>query len=104
LIGMVLAYRKLVGDKWTGLLMAFGAGAIISAAAYQLVLGPIIEDKGKYMLIGLGMAAGALVFYFADQWVDHLGGTDRMDMDGAQASRSGLESCSVHCSTACQNH
>ena len=28
LVGMLLAYRGLVGERWTGLLMAFGAGAI----------------------------------------------------------------------------
>jgi len=58
LIGMVLAYRNLVGLKWTGLIMACGAGA--------------------------------LTFYFADRWVDHLGGADRMDFDGAQAGGSGM--------------
>ena len=90
LIGMALAYRNLVGLRWTGLIMAFGAGAIISAAAYQLVLGAIIEDIGKYYLVGLGMAAGALTFYFADKWVDHLGGAQRLDMDGVQSSGSGI--------------
>src|SRR5512139_3203658 len=89
LIGMALAYRNLVGLKWTGLIMAFGAGAIISAAAYQLVLGAVAEQQGKYYLIGLGIAAGALTFYFADKWVDHMGGKDRMDFDGAQAGGSG---------------
>ena len=58
LIGMLLAYRDLVNLKWTGLIMAFGAGAIISAAAYQLVLGAIVEERGKFALVGLGMAAG----------------------------------------------
>lgn len=89
LIGMILAYRNLVGLKWTGLIMAFGAGAIISAAAYQLVLGAVAEESGKFYLVGLGIAAGALTFYFADRWVEHLGGADRMDFDGAQASGSG---------------
>jgi ZIP family zinc transporter len=89
LIGMVLAYRNLVGPRWTGLIMAFGAGAIISAAAYQLVLGAVAEEKGHYILVGLGIAAGALTFYFADRWVDGLGGKDRMDFDGAQAGGSG---------------
>jgi zinc transporter, ZIP family len=89
LIGMALAYRNLVGPRWTGLIMAFGAGAIISAAAYQLVLGAAAEEQGKYYLVGLGIAAGALTFYLADRWVDHLGGADRMDFDGAQASGSG---------------
>jgi ZIP family zinc transporter len=89
LIGMAMAYRNLVGKKWTGLIMAFGAGAIISAAAYQLVLGAVAEEQGKYYIIGLGIAAGALTYYFADRWVDHIGGSDRMDFDGAQAGGSG---------------
>ncbi|OGO34363.1 MAG: hypothetical protein A2W35_19665 [Chloroflexi bacterium RBG_16_57_11] len=90
LIGMALAYRNVVGPRWTGLIMAFGAGAIISAAAYQLVLGAIIEDIGKYYLVGLGMAAGAFTFYFSDKWVDHLGGAQRMNMDGEQSTGSGM--------------
>lgn len=89
LIGMILAYRNLVGPRWTGLIMAFGAGAIISAAAYQLVLNAVAEEKGREILVGLGVAVGSLTFYFADRWVDHLGGADRLDFDGAQASGSG---------------
>lgn len=88
LIGMMLAYRNLVGLKWTGLIMAFGAGAIISAAAYQLVLGSIEEAPSAYF-VGLGMAAGALTFYFADKWVDGMGGENRLDMDGGQGGGSG---------------
>lgn len=89
LIGMALAYRNLVGQRWTGLIMAFGAGAIISAASYQLVLGAVAEEQGRYYLVGLGIAAGALTFYLADRWVDHMGGADRMDFDGAQSGGSG---------------
>jgi ZIP family zinc transporter len=89
LIGMVLAYRNLVGPRWTGLAMAFGAGAIISAAAYQLILGAVSEEIGNFIVVGIGIAAGALTFYFADRWVDHLGGQDRLDIDGAQAGGSG---------------
>jgi ZIP family zinc transporter len=39
--------------------------------------------------VGLGIAAGALTFYFADRWVDHMGGADRMDIEGTQAGGSG---------------
>ncbi|HRQ38549.1 MAG TPA: hypothetical protein PLD25_11635 [Chloroflexota bacterium] len=88
LIGMVLAYRNLVGPRWTGLIMAFGAGAIISAAAYQLVLGSVVEAQSTF-LVGIGMAAGALTFYFADKWVDGMGGENRLDIDGGQAGGSG---------------
>jgi ZIP family zinc transporter len=89
LIGMVLAYRNVIGLKWTGLIMAFGAGAIVSAAAYQLVLGAVAEEIGSELLVGLGMTAGALTFYLADKWVDGLGGEKRMDFDGGQAGGSG---------------
>jgi ZIP family zinc transporter len=89
LIGMALAYRNLVNLKWTGLIMGFGAGAIISAAAYQLVLGAVVEDYGQFPLVGIGIAVGALTFYFADKWVDHLGGAQRKDFDGGQVSGSG---------------
>lgn len=89
LIGMALAYRNLVNLRWTGLIMAFGCGAIVSAAAYQLVLGAVVDEKGAFGLVGLGIAAGALTFYFADRWVDHLGGEERMDFEGKQAGGSG---------------
>ena len=90
LIGMALAYRNLIGLRWTGLIMAFGAGAIISAVAYQLVLGAVAEEQGNYIVVGLGIAAGALTFYFADRWVDHLGGADRMKFEGGQSGGGGL--------------
>jgi len=89
LIGMALAYRNAVSQRWTGLIMAFGVGAIISAATYQLILGPLIEVKGNYYLVAVGLVAGALTFYFADTWVDNMGGSERMDFDGGQASGSG---------------
>jgi ZIP family zinc transporter len=89
LIGMALAYRNVVGPRWTGLIMAFGAGAIVSAAAYQLVLGAVVEEQAK-LLAGIGLAAGALTFYLADKWVDRMGGEKRMDFDGGQAGGSGV--------------
>lgn len=89
LIGMILAYRNLVGTRWTALIMAFGAGAIISAATYQLVLGAYTAEQGGFATVGLGIAAGALTFYFADRWVDNLGGENRIDIDGGEAGGSG---------------
>ncbi len=89
LIGMFLAYRDVVSQKWTGLIMAFGVGAIISATVYQLILVPLYEVSGSYYLVAVGLFAGALTFYFADRWVDNMGGAERMDFDGGQASGSG---------------
>ncbi|HEY1408986.1 MAG TPA: hypothetical protein VF434_08595 [Promineifilum sp.] len=89
LIGMVLAYRNLVGPRWTALIMAFGAGAIISAAAYQLIGESLEEVAGSYFLVALGIAAGAVTFYFADRWVDNMGGEKRLDLEGDQSGSSG---------------
>ena len=85
LVGMLLAYLNLVGLRWTGLIMAFGAGAIVSAVAYQLVLPAAAAEQGHYGVVGLGFAAGALVYYLADRWVDHMGGADRLDFEGGHA-------------------
>ncbi|MCZ7668129.1 MAG: hypothetical protein M5U34_13510 [Chloroflexi bacterium] len=84
LIGMFLAYRDVVSQKWTGLIMAFGVGAIISATVYQLILVPLYEVSGSYYLVAVGLFAGALTFYFADRWVDNMGGAERMDFDGGR--------------------
>lgn len=90
LIGMAMAYRNMVNVRWTGLIMGLGAGAIISAAAYQLLLSAAVADWGGEIVVGVGLAGGALTFYFADRWVDHLGGAERMDFDGGQKSGSGM--------------
>ena len=89
LIGMALAYGDLVGERWTALVMAFGAGAIVNAVAFQLILGAVSEASNKTLRVGLGLAAGALTFYLADRWVDRLGGKDRLDFEGKQAGGSG---------------
>ena len=89
LIGMALAYRGAVGLKATGLVMAFGAGAIVSAVAYQLVLGALEEEGSTYLPLVLGVAVGAVTFYLADRWVDSLGGAERQDFEGAQSGGSG---------------
>jgi len=90
LIGMALAYRNLIGPKWTGLIMAFGAGAIISAVAYQLVLGALDLEQGGYFVVGLGIAAGALTYYFADRFVDRMGGEENKDSGSGQSGGSGM--------------
>jgi ZIP family zinc transporter len=84
LIGYFLAGRGL-SNRATGMIMGFGAGALISAIAYELVP----ESK----LVGPGMAvafaAGALVFFAGDWFIDHRGGADRKDIAGDQTGGSG---------------
>ena len=90
LVGMWLAYRDVISLKWTGLVMAFGAGAIVSAVAYQLVLPATKAGSGRELAVAGAVAIGALTFYFADRWVDGMGGEKRLDFDGGQAGGSPL--------------
>lgn len=66
----------------TGLIMGFGAGALLSAVAYELV--PIASLAGADELsIGVAFALGALVYFGGDWLVDHRGGAARGRMDPA---------------------
>jgi drug/metabolite transporter (DMT)-like permease len=62
LLGALLALRRPIGLRPLGLVMAFGAGVLISAVAYELV-----EDAfgtaGGSGAVGPGLFAGALAFY-----------------------------------------
>lgn len=90
LVGMLLAYRNVVSLRGTGLVMAFGAGAIISAVSYSLVLPAAIENRGDPLTLAAAVAIGALTFYVADRWVDGLGGEKRLDFQEASGSGLGI--------------
>jgi ZIP family zinc transporter len=76
------------GNRLTGLVMAFGAGALISAVAYDLVLDALdVQDPGT---LAIGMFLGGLAFFVGDALIDRLGGADRKRSTGAQAEGSSL--------------
>jgi ZIP family zinc transporter len=77
LVGFLLAKRNLT-NRTIGMVMGFGAGALLSAIAYELV--PESALGGGYM--GLAFAIGALTFFGADWWIDRQGGADRKDIAG----------------------
>lgn len=61
--------------------MGFGAGALISAASYELVPGAVTSHGH----VVLGMTSGALVFWGADAIIDRRGGEDRKRIEGERA-------------------
>lgn len=76
LVGSVVALRWAIPTKIVGLVMAIGAGALISAVAYELVDEAIdIAGGSGWPLIGI--AAGALAFFVGDYLVDRKGGANR---------------------------
>jgi zinc transporter, ZIP family len=84
LIGYLLAERGL-SNRTIGLIMGFGAGALISAIAYELV--PESAVGGWSMAISFVL--GALAFFGGDWLVDHRGGADRKNIEGHEDSGSG---------------
>jgi len=79
LVGYALAGRGL-SNRTIGIVMGFGAGALLSAIAYELV--PESALGGGSM--GIAFILGALTFFGADWWIDHRGGSDRKDITGKQ--------------------
>ncbi|MEP5763429.1 MAG: ZIP family zinc transporter [Halieaceae bacterium] len=65
-----------VGKRTLGLVMAFGAGVLISAVAYELVFEAVTLAK---MSGGpaLGLFAGALTFFLADRVISNMGADKR---------------------------
>jgi ZIP family zinc transporter len=79
LIGYALAWRGL-SKRVIGGIMAIGAGALISAIAYELVP----ESALGGQKISLAFLLGALTFFGADWIIDHRGGAHRKDISGDQ--------------------
>jgi ZIP family zinc transporter len=72
-----------------GLIMAFGAGVLVSAVAYELVQEAFDRSAGSGG-VALGLLTGALTFFGGDHVIDHLGGADRKRSGGNQADGSAL--------------
>jgi hypothetical protein len=58
LVGAVIALRRRATQRTAGLIVAFGAGLLISAVAYELVA-EAVESGTALALIALGLGAGA---------------------------------------------
>lgn len=80
-LGLVLEERR----KLTGLVLAFGAGTLISALTFELT-------RHAYRLGGadavtLGLAAGALAYFLGDRAIDRRGGDGGDGGEGAKGMR-----------------
>jgi ZIP family zinc transporter len=85
LIGALLALWLRPSTRIIGLIMGFGAGALISALAYELIEEAIMANAP----VALGMAVGAAVYFGGDWFVDRRGGQDRKNIAGGDSSGSG---------------
>jgi ZIP family zinc transporter len=88
-IGEALAGPMAQRTRATGLIMAFGAGTLISAIAYEL----IPESSLRHGIgVAITFALGALTYFCADRLVDKRGGKRRQDIDANAHSAATSES------------
>jgi ZIP family zinc transporter len=80
-LGAVAGYLLPVSKHVIALIMAFGAGVLISAVAFELTEEAYGIGGGDAVALGLG--AGALAFFAGDWYIDRMGGGMR--------KRSGME-------------
>jgi ZIP family zinc transporter len=78
-VGAAIAAYVRPGQRWIGLALAFGSGALVAAVAYELVLDAFETDVA---VAASGFAAGALTFYVGDWTIDRRGGHGRKSMHG----------------------
>jgi ZIP family zinc transporter len=71
-IGGAIALRAPITRRHVGLIMAFGAGVLLSAVAYELVHEAFETSAGDGG-IALGLLAGSLTFFAAEVGIDRLG-------------------------------
>jgi zinc transporter, ZIP family len=64
-IGAVFALVKAPSSRVVGLIMAFGAGVLISAVAYELVAKAFVA-AARSGAVALGLAAGAVTYFVGD--------------------------------------
>jgi ZIP family zinc transporter len=81
-IGAVIAFVFRIPLRVIGLIMGFGAGVLISAAAFDLVEDAVEKSVGSGWTAA-GLFTGCLVFFVGDRLVDRLGGSNRKDATGA---------------------
>jgi zinc transporter, ZIP family len=90
ILGAVAALWLPIDKRVVGMVMALGAGVLISAVAFDLVEEAVNTADGEGG-VALGLAAGALTFFIGDTLIDRMGGDQRKSMaGGAKAEGSGL--------------
>jgi ZIP family zinc transporter len=78
--GTWIAVRFNPSERVTGLVMGFGAGALIGSIAYDLMPDSSISGGSWRLLVAF--ALGAVTFFAGDWIVDNRGGSDRKRIDG----------------------
>jgi ZIP family zinc transporter len=87
LVGAGVGLWKETSQRVIGLIMAFGAGVLISALAFDLT--EEAYEQGGVGWVAGGLASGAISFFIGDWFVDTRGGLHRKRSSGQQRHGSG---------------
>jgi len=73
-IGAVLGLARRWPDRWVGLVLAFGAGALVSSVSFELAEEGLKVGGGP--AVGIGLAIGAFTYWALNRALDrHSGGS-----------------------------
>lgn len=86
ILGGIIASRFSLGKRTLGVIMAFGAGTLISAISYELIF-EAVKLAPKTGFPAFGFFAGAFTFFAADKLIEKLGAGNRMDIEAPKQSR-----------------
>jgi ZIP family zinc transporter len=75
IVGAVAGVAMNVPRAWVGLALAFGAGALISAVAFELAAEAF--ETGGATLLAAGLATGAFTFFIGNRWLHTRGAARR---------------------------
>jgi ZIP family zinc transporter len=89
-LGAALAFARRWPDRWVGLVLAFGAGALISAISFSLALEG--AEVGGFDTTAIGLGIGAFTYFFLDGRIArrHSGGHGRAGRSTADEAGSAL--------------
>jgi zinc transporter, ZIP family len=88
-VGALVAIQFDLSVRIVGTVMAFGAGVLISAVAFDLVEEAFDTAASEGGVAG-GLFAGAAAFFLGDWVIDRMGGDKRKSSSGEQATGSAL--------------
>ncbi|MGH2475930.1 MAG: ZIP family metal transporter [Candidatus Limnocylindrales bacterium] len=99
-VGALLGIARLWPDRAIGVVLAFGAGALVSAVSFDLAQEGV--ELGGGDSVALGLAAGALTYFLADRAVDRLGEPERAGSSAvpAQTAEAGTSAVPAQSSEA----
>ncbi len=85
LVGGFIGCWMNISNRALGLIMAFGAGVLISAVAYELIFEAVSLSKFSGGPT-LGLFSGALTFFLADRVISQMGASDRKSIGSTGAA------------------